>query len=91
MPNPPPKSYGAPMGPQAAAPGAQRNVARAPTAEQIHAALDAREKQIAREYAAIQHVRKKVPKGSSQSAAPPAGQRGGANLRVEKALKDAGA
>ena len=85
----PPKSYGAPVGPQAPV---QRQRPKSGPADSatIHAQLDAYEKKILAEHQRIQQARKLIPRPPAAPAAN-ANQRGGTSLRVEKALKDAGA
>lgn len=87
MPNPP-KSYGAPTGPQASV---QRDRPKAGPADPatIHAQLDAYERHIRAEQQRIQQVRAKIPR-------PPAPPAANANQRgsipgVEAALKKSGA
>lgn len=89
MPNPPPRSYGAPVGPQAPV-ARDRPKAGVADPATIHAQLDAYEKRILAEHQKIQQARQMVPRPPAAPAAN-ANQRGGLNLRVEKALKDAGA
>lgn len=88
MPNPPPKSYGAPLGPQAPVARDRPKVGPADPAT-IHRNLDAYEKRLQEEHARIQHVRKAIPR-------PPADPAANANRRgsipgVEAALKKSGA
>lgn len=85
----PPKSFGAPMGPQAPVQTQRPKVGPADPAT-IHAHLDAYEKHIQQEHARIQHARKLIPRPPAAPSAN-ANTRGGTSLRVEKALKDAGA
>ncbi len=87
MPNPP-RSYGAPMGPQAPV-SRQRPKAGPSDPATLHAHLDAYEKQIMAEHAKIQQARKLIPR--APAAPSPNANRGGTSLKVEKALKDAGA
>lgn len=86
----PPKSYGAPLGPQAQVPRSGRPQVGAADPATIHAKLDAYEKHILAEHQKIQQARQRVPRPPAAPAAN-ANSRGGLNLRVEKALKDAGA
>lgn len=85
----PPKSYGAPVGPQAKVQGDRPKVGPADPAT-IHSQLDAYEKHVLAEHAKIQHARKMIPRPPAAPAAN-ANSRGGTSLRVEKALKESGA
>lgn len=86
----PPRSYGSPMGAQAPVQRARPTVGSANPAE-THARLDAYEKQVLAEHARIQHARSLLPPKPTPPQANANRGSGGGNLRVEKALKDAGA
>jgi hypothetical protein len=77
------------MGPQASVQTQRPKVGPADPAT-VHSQLDAYEKHILAEHQRIQQARKLLPRPPAAPAAN-ANQRGGLNLRVEKALKDAGA
>jgi len=87
MPNPP-RSYGAPLGPQAPVARSRPKAGPADPAT-VHAHLDAYEKRIMAEHAKIQQARKMIPRPPAAPASN--ANRGGTSLKVEKALKDAGA
>lgn len=88
----PPRSYGAPLGPQAAIPGAQRPKPGPASAAQIHQALQARDAQLQAELQRNARIRAHLDgqRPTRRDLSAPRGQKGGVNLRVEKALKDAG-
>ncbi len=81
------------MGPQQAVPGVRRPQPRQATPEQIHAQLDAREKQLKEQLKKIQAVRtlmppqadNNVPRGSSAGPTRPRGSVPGIDAAIQKA------